>query len=92
MDKKRVRMTKSSKQAILTADRAVIEHMKDGWVIRLEEGIRPDKDSYVCTLNDLAYYQSPSHARRAIMGIRRDLLISISPGKQVSSGEGTHIA
>ena len=73
------RMSKTSRQNIESAERAVIEKTEHGFMIRLEKGINkagvPAFSSYVSRPEAPMLYPSVALARRAIQGIRSDLRI-----------------
>ncbi len=73
------RMSKTSRQNIESAERAVIEKTENGFMIRLEKGISkagiPAFSSYVSSPESPMLYPSVQLARRAVQGIRPDLRI-----------------
>ncbi|MDA8150993.1 MAG: hypothetical protein M0041_07720 [Nitrospiraceae bacterium] len=73
------RMSRTSRQNIESADRAVVEKCEGGFMIRLEKQIDergiPAFSSYVCNPEAPMLYPSIQHARRAIQGIRSGLPI-----------------
>ena len=72
------RMSKTSRQNIESAERAIIEKTENGYMIRLEKNIKngvPGFSSYVSSPVAPMLYPSILHARRAIQGVRSDLRI-----------------
>ena len=73
------RMTKTSRQNIESAERAIIEKSENGYMIRLEKQIDksgvPAFSSYVSSPESPMLYPSVALARRAVQGIRPDLRI-----------------
>ena len=72
------RMTKTSRQNIESAERAVVEKTENGFMIRLERGIKngvPGFSTYVSSPEAPMLYPSVQHARRAVQGVRPDLRI-----------------
>ena len=73
------RMSKTSRQNIESAERAVIEKSEHGFMVRLEKGINkagvPAFSSYVSSPESPMLYPSVALARRAVQGIRPDLRI-----------------
>ena len=73
------RMSKTSRQNIESAERAVIEKSEHGFMIRLEKQINkngvPGFSTYVSSPEAPMLYPSVALARRAIQGVRSDLRI-----------------
>ena len=72
------RMSKTSRQNIESAERAIIEKTENGYMIRLEKNIKngvPGFSSYISSPESPMLYPSVQHARRAVQGVRSDLPI-----------------
>lgn len=73
------RMSKTSRQNIESAERAVIEKTENGYMIRLEKQIDksgvPGFSTYISSPESPMIYPSVQHARRAVQGVRPDLRI-----------------
>ena len=73
------RMTKTSRQNVESAERAVIEKTEHGYMIRLEKGINkagvPGFSTYVSSPEAPMLYPSVALARRAVQGIKPSLRI-----------------
>lgn len=72
------RMSKTSRQNIESAERAVIEKTESGFMVRLEKNIKngvPGFSSYISSPESPMLYPSVQHARRAVQGVRSDLPI-----------------
>ena len=73
------RMSKTSRQNVESAERAVIEKSENGYMVRLEKGISksgiPSFSAYISSPESPMLYPSVALARRAVQGIKPDMRI-----------------